>query len=424
MVRLKKSSRISGFYKLPPEERLEKVKEFADLSEEEADTLRETGSLDIESADKMLENVAGTIELPVGIAVNFLIEGKDYLIPMTIEESSVVAAASKAAKIARVKGGFETKSTDPHMIGQIQVTDLENIEETKDKIESKKDEILKLANEQDPVLVDLGGGAKDLEVREINTDSGKMLIVHLIIDTRDAMGANAVNTMSEAVAPMIERISGGRTLLRIISNLADRRKAKARAVFDKKELGGEEVVDGILKAYHFASADPYRCATHNKGIMNGIQAVALSTGNDTRALEAGAHAFAATNGSYDSLTSWRKKDNGDLVGEIEVPIAVGTIGGATKVNPVSKTCLKILNVDSSQELAEVMAAVGLAQNLAALRALASEGIQKGHMRLHARNIAATAGAEGDLVDKVADQMIEEDNISSDRAIEILEELRE
>jgi len=417
-------SRIPGFYKLSPEERLKKVKELARLSGEEADILKKTGSLDIESADKMLENVVGTIELPLGLAVNFLINGKDYLVPMAIEESSVVAAASKAAKIARINGGFEAESTKPHMIGQIQITDLENVELAKDKIENKKQEILKLANEQDPVLVDLGGGAKDLEVREIHTESGKMLIVHLIVDTRDAMGANAVNTMVEAVAPMIEGISGGNVVLRIISNLADRRMAKAKAVFDKEELGGEEVVERIIKAYHFASSDPYRCATHNKGIMNGIQSVALATGNDTRALEAGAHAYAAIQGGYDSLTSWRKNEDGDLIGEIEIPIAVGTIGGATKVNPVSKVCLKILNVNSSRELSEVMAAVGLAQNLAALRALASEGIQRGHMRLHARNIAATAGAEGDLIDKVADRMIEEDDIGSDRAMEILEELKE
>lgn len=418
---LNKSSRISGFYKLSPEDRLNKVKDFANLSTEEVEILKNTGALNIETADKMLENVVGTFELPLGIAVNFSINNKDYLIPMAIEESSVVAAASNAAKIARKKGGFETESDPPQMIGQIQITDLENISEAKKEIEDSEKQILELANEQDPVLVELGGGAKGLEVRQIDTESGKMLIVHLIIDTRDAMGANAVNTMTEAVAPLIERISGGKVFLRIISNLADKRLARAEAVFGKEELGGEETVEGILKAYHFASADPYRCATHNKGIMNGIQAVALATGNDTRALEAGAHAFASMKGRYESLTSWRKNKNGDLKGEIEIPIAVGTIGGATQVNPVTKTCLKILGVESSQELAEVMAAVGLAQNLAALRALASEGIQEGHMRLHARNIAANAGAKRELIDKVAQRMIDEDKISSDRASEILNE---
>lgn len=418
------SSRISGFYKLDPKEKLEKVKEFAGLSDEDVETLERTGSLNIQQADRMLENAIGTIELPVSIAVNFLINGKDYLVPMAIEESSVVAAASNGAKIARSNGGFETESTPPQMIGQIQVTELEDIEEARESIESNKEKILELANQQDPVLVDLGGGAKDLEVREIDTKSGKMLIVHLIIDTRDAMGANVVNTMSEAVAPLIEKITGGEPLLRIVSNLADKRICRAKAVFDKDEMGGEGTVDGILKAYHFADADPYRCATHNKGIMNGIQAVALATGNDTRALEAGAHAYATQEGEYGSLTKWEKNGDGDLVGEIEIPISAGIIGGATKINPVAEISLKILNVDSAKEFGEVMAAVGLAQNFAALRALASEGIQEGHMKLHARNIASLAGADEELVDPVAERMIGEDKISTDRAEEILEEMRE
>lgn len=419
-----KSSRISGFYKLDPEDRLEKVKEFADLSDEDIEILGKTGSLNIRQADRMLENAIGTIELPVSIAVNFLINDDDYLIPMSIEESSVVAAASNGAKIARSKGGFKTESTPPHMIGQIQVTELENIEEARESIESNREKILELANQQDPVLVDLGGGAKDLEIREIDTKSGEMLIVHLIIDTRDAMGANVVNTMSESVAPLIEKITDGKTLLRIVSNLAEKRICRAKAVFDKDEMGGEETVDGILKAYHFADADPYRCATHNKGIMNGIQAVALATGNDTRALEAGAHAYATLDGGYNSLTKWEKNEDGDLVGEIEIPISAGIIGGATKINPVAEISLKILNVDSAKEFGEVMAAVGLAQNFAALRALASEGIQEGHMKLHARNIASLAGADEDLVDSVAERMIEEDKISTDRAEEILEEMKE
>lgn len=416
------SSRIPGFYKLNPEERLEKIKEFANLSGEETEFIGETGSLGIKQADKMLENSIGTLELPLSIAVNFLINGKDYLIPMAIEESSVVAAASNAAKMAREKGGFETESTPPHMIGQIQVTNVEDIEKAKESIESQKEKIIELANQQDPILIDLGGGAKDLEVREIDTQSGKMIIVHLIIDTRDAMGANVTNTMSEAVAPKIEELTGGNVILRIVSNLADRRIFRAEAVFDKEELGGEEAVDRIVRAYHFAAADPYRCATHNKGIMNGIDAIVLATGNDFRAIEAGAHTYASLDGRYKPLTEWEKNDEGDLVGRIEIPLSMGTIGGATEINPVAKTCIKILDVESSSELGEVMAAVGLAQNLAALRALASEGIQEGHMKLHARNIASLAGAEEDLVDEVAERMIEEEKISTDRAQKILEEL--
>lgn len=408
---------------MSPRERLEKVKEFSNLSKEEVEILREAGALKIEQGDKMIENVVSSLELPLGIAVNFLINEKDYLIPMATEESSVVAAASNAAKMARSKGGFKAESNPPHMIGQIQVTDLEDTEQAKKEIESKKEEILKLANQQDQMLIELGGGAKDLEVRKIETESGPMLIIHLIIDTRDAMGANIVNTMCEAVAPLIEEATNGRVFLRIISNLADKRIARAKAVFDKDKLGGEKAVEGILKAYHFAAADPYRGATHNKGIMNGIDAVALATGNDTRALEAGAHSYAALGGEYKPLTTWKKDEGGNLVGEIEIPISAGIIGGSTQINPIAKTCLKILSVDSSQELAEVMAAVGLAQNLAALRALSAEGIQKGHMRLHARNIASLVGAEDEILEEIAGQMVSEENISTDRAKELIEEFR-
>lgn len=417
------SSKISGFYKLLPEERLAKVKEFANLTKEEVDILLKTGSLEIGQADKMVENVVGTLELPLGIAVNFLINEKDYLIPMVIEETSVIAAASNAAKMARARGGFEAESSLPEMIGQIQVTELDDVEKAKEAIEGEKENIIELANQQDPTIVKLGGGAKDLQIREIDTEEGKMLIVHLIVDTRDAMGANVVNTMAEAVAPLIEEITGGQVFLRIVTNLAERRTARAKAVFAKEELGGEEAVDGILKAYHFAAADPYRCATHNKGIMNGIEAIALATGNDTRALEAGAHAYASLGRNYEPLTTWKKDENGDLVGEIELPIAAGTVGGATKINPVSKTCLKILGIESAQELSEVMASVGLAQNLAALRALATEGIQEGHMRLHARNIAFLVGARDEMVEKVADRMVEEGEIDTARAKEILEEVQ-
>lgn len=417
-----KSSEISGFYKLSVDERLEIIKDLADLKGEEVSLLKKTGALDLGKADKMIENVIGTLELPLGIAVNFRINEKDYLIPMAIEEPSVVAAASNAAKMARDKGGFKTESTPPRMIGQIQVTNLDDIEEAKKEIEENKEEILELANKQDPVLIKLGGGAEDLELREIETQRGSMLIIHLVIDTRDAMGANVVNTMAEAVAPMIERITGGRVYLRIVSNLAAHRLAQAKAVFSKEVLGGEEVVDGILEAYAFAAADPYRCATHNKGVMNGIIALALATGNDTRALESGAHSFSAINDGYKPLTKWGKDEEGNLIGEIEVPVAVGIIGGATKVNPMARISLKILGVESARELGEVMAALGLAQNLAALRALSAEGIQSGHMRLHARNVATTAGAEGELVDKVSSRLIEEGQINVERAKEILNEL--
>lgn len=421
MNKLSESSRFSKFYELDLEERLEEVKKFSDLSEEEADIIKKTGALELDNADNMIENTIGTQEIPLGIAVNFKINGKDFLIPMCIEESSVIAAASNAAKKARKTGGFKTESTSPKMIGQIQLTDLNDIEKAEKKIEREEETILKLAN-QESSLKERGGGAEEIKTRTIETDSGEMLIVHLIIDTRDAMGANVVNTMVESISPTIEEITGGEVILRILSNLADKRIAKAKATFSKAELGGEKIVDRIIKANQFAKADPYRCATHNKGIMNGIEAVALATGNDTRALEAGAHGFAAKNGSYQPLTSWKKDEEGNLKGMIEVPVPVGIIGGATETNPIAKICLKILDIDSSQELGEIMAAVGLAQNLAALRALASEGIQEGHMRLHARNIATMAGAEGDMIDKVAQKLIDEENISQTRASEILEEI--
>jgi hydroxymethylglutaryl-CoA reductase len=417
-----KTSRISGFYKLSPEERLKIVKEFAGLSDEEANAIKNTGCLQVEQVDRMIENVIGVMEVPLGIAVNFLINGKDYLIPMAIEEPSVVAAASNAARIARVKGGFKTESTEPIMIGQIQLTGIADPVEAKRRIFDRKSEILDLANKQDPILVKLGGGAKDLEVNIVETTEGSMVIVHLLVDCRDAMGANAVNTMAEAVASLIEEITGGKVFLRIISNLAVYRLARAEAVFSKDALGGEEVVDGILKAYAFAAADPYRCATHNKGIMNGITAITLATGNDTRAIEAGAHAYAAFRGGYKPLTTYTKNEDGDLVGKIEIPVAVGTVGGATAVHPVAKANLKILGVKSARELGEIMAAVGLAQNLAALRALATEGIQRGHMALHARNIAVMAGAKGDMIDKVVERLVEEKRVRLDRAKEILEEL--
>ena len=419
-----KTSQLPRFYKLSPEERLDAVKEFAELSDEEVRLLKRTGAIELGQANRMIENVVGTTELPLGIATNFLINCRDYLIPMAIEEPSVVAAASNAAKMARVKGGFRTSSTEPIMVGQIQLVSTENPSRAREKILANKERILAKANEQDPILVKLGGGARDIEARVLDTEAGPMVIVHLLVDVRDAMGANIVNTMCEAVAPTIEDLTGGQVYLRIVSNLATRRLARAEAVFAKGELGGEEVVNGILRAYAFATADPYRCATHNKGIMNGIIAIALATANDTRALEAGAHAYAAFGGAYKPLTIWEKTSDGDLRGKIELPIAVGTIGGATEVHPVARVCRKILGVRTANELAEVMAAVGLAQNLAAIRALVAEGIQRGHLKLHARNVAATVGAKGELIDFVAKRMVEEGKVSFDRAVAILKELEQ
>jgi len=415
------TSNISGFYKLDPEERLKQVREFAGLGREEVETLRNTGVLK-DLADRMVENVIGVMEVPLGVATNFLINEKDYLIPMAIEEPSVVAAASNAAKMARVKGGFKTESTDPKMIGQIQLTGIADPTKAKDAILENKGKIIEIANEQDPILVKFSGGAKDVEVRVIDTIKGEMVVVHLIVDCRDAMGANAVNTMAESVAPFVEEITGGKVFLRIISNLAVYRLARAKAVFAKDAIGGQEVVDGIITAYAFADADPYRCTTHNKGIMNGISAVVLATGNDTRAIEAGAHSYAGVTGRYRPLTKYEKNEDGDLVGSIELPMAVGLIGGATAVHPTAKANVKILGVKTANELAEVIAAVGLAQNFAALRALATEGIQKGHMMLHARNMAVTAGASPEMVDEVVKRLIEEKKVRMDRAKEIIEEL--
>ncbi len=417
------SSRIPGFYKMSVKERLEKVAEFAGLSEDEKKLLISTASLSIEIADRMIENVIGTFELPIGVATNFLIDGKDYLIPMVIEEPSVVAAASNAAKMARVRGGFTTDYTGSVMIGQVQVTKLKNPNAARFDVLKNKDEIISKANECDPILTKLGGGCRDVEARVIETAAGRMLIVHLLVDVKDAMGANAVNTMCEAVAPLIERITGGKVYLRIISNLATYRLARAKAVFDKKAIGGEDVVEGIMNAYAFASADPYRCATHNKGIMNGISALVIATGNDFRAVEAGAHSYAALRG-YKPLTHYEVDAEGNLVGTIELPIAVGTVGGATNVNPLARICLKILGVKSSEELARVAAAVGLAQNFAALRALATEGIQRGHMELHARNVAIAAGAVGEEIDRVVEIMVRERKIRLDYARELVEKIRQ
>lgn len=416
-----KSSAISGFYKLSPKERLEIVSDFADLSEEERNLLENTGSLSLDLADRMIENVVGVMPLPLGIAVNFLINKRDYMIPMAIEEPSVVAAASYAGKMVRKGGGFHTSSTSPIMIGQIQAVGIKDPYAAKMRVLQAKEKILQKANSQDPVLVSVGGGAKSLDAKVIHTARGPMLITELHVDCRDAMGANAVNTMAEAVAPIIERVTGGRVYLRIISNLATKRLARAWCKVPKEAVGGEEVVDGIVDAYAFAATDPYRASTHNKGVLNGITAVVTATCNDHRAIEAGAHAYAARNGRYIPLSTWEKNGDGDLVGSIELPMAVGIIGGAVQSHPIAKIALKILGVEKAREFAEVLAAVGLAQNLGALRALANEGIQQGHMSLHARNIAVAAGATGKLVDWVAGKMVEEGKVRMDRAKELIQQ---
>ena len=417
-----KDSRISGFYKLSREDRVKKLKEVTGLGDEDLGPLVDPGRVDLSVLDHMIENVVGSMTLPLGIATNFLVNEKDYLVPMAIEEPSVVAAASNAARMAREHGGFSATDTGPNMIAQIQVVDVPKPEEAKAKIIEKKDELIALANEQDPILVRFGGGARDLRIRIFDSKVGMMLVTEIIVDTRDAMGANVVNTMAEALAPRIEKITGGRVILRILSNLAEFRLVRVKATFDKEMLGGEDVVNDIIAAYAFAEADPYRCSTHNKGIMNGIDSVVIATGNDFRAIEAGAHSYAAMNG-YSSLTKYEKSPDGHLLGSIEIPMAVGLVGGATKVHPVARACVKILGVETATELGHVIASVGLAQNLAALRALVSEGIQKGHMALHARNVAATAGARGDQVDIVAERLVKEKNVKVERAKEILEELK-
>ncbi len=417
-------SDISGFYKLSFEERQQKISKIINLNEEEIKLLQNIGYFVPKQIDTLIENVIGSYQLPFGLAFNFKINNKDYIIPMVIEEPSVVAAASNAAKFARKHGGFFSENVKSVMISQIQITQIQDIEYVRKQILDNKDQILKIANEQDPLLNELGGGALDLEIRELDTRRGKMLIIHLLVNVLDAMGANIVNTMAEAVSPYIEEVTEGKIYLRILSNLATHRIAKSKATFDKDLLGGTQVVEGILNAYEFALADPYRATTHNKGIMNGIVALTLATGNDTRAIESGAHAFASLSGKYSPLTKFELDSKGNLVGEIEVPLALGIIGGMTKIHPMARLALKILNVKSASELSQVGAALGLAQNVAALRALASEGIQKGHMALHSRNIAKIAGVPDELIEKVAKKMIEEKKIRVDYAKEILQKIND
>ena len=414
-----KKSNYSGFYKLSVEERLDEVVKFANLDKEDIENIKNTDALDISKADNMVENVIGRFTLPMGVVLNFKINDKDYIIPMVSEEASVIAAASNAAKLARSSGGFYTSNTGSIMIAQIQIVGVKDVNYTRMVIYENKEKILKICNDKDPVLVKFGGGALDIDVRVIETNFENMVILHLKVNTLDAMGANAVNTMAEAVAPFIETITGGTVYLRILSNLAIERLVRARTKIKKEELGGEEVVDKIILAYTFAEADPFRATTHNKGIMNGISAVVLATGNDTRAIEAGAHAYASITGSYKPLTKWEKDNNGDLVGTIELPLALGLVGGATKIHPTAKTVVKILGVKSATELGEIVASVGLAQNLAAIKALATEGIQRGHMSLHAKNIASVAGAKGEELDRIVKKMIEDKNINLEYAKSLL-----
>ncbi|QGU96121.1 hydroxymethylglutaryl-CoA reductase, degradative [Clostridium bovifaecis] len=416
-----KTSAYSGFFKLSPQERLREVSEFTGITETEQKIIGESGALDMDKADHMIENVIGKFELPMAVALNFKINNKDYVIPMVTEEPSVVAAASNAAKMARDSGGFFASNTGSVMIAQVQVINVPDPKYAQIKIYENKDKIIEMCNEKDPVLVKFGGGMQDLDVRVIDSIIGKMVIVHLKVNTLDAMGANAVNTMAEAVAPFIEGLTGGKVYLRILSNLAVHRLARSRVIIKKETLGGEDVVDSIIAAYAFAEADPFRAVTHNKGIMNGISAVVLATGNDTRAIESGAHAYASLTGSYKPLTTWEKNKDGDLVGTIEMPMAVGLVGGATKIHPAAQTAVKMLGVNSAAELGEIIASVGLAQNFAAIRALATEGIQKGHMSLHARNLATVAGAKGDVLEAIVSKMIKEKNVRLEYAQELMKE---
>ncbi len=420
---------FSGYYKKSITERQEILAKEFSLTQEELALLQKEGSLKFEIADRMIENVIGTFPLPLGIATNFNIDGKDYIIPFALEEPSVVAAASNAAKLSN---GFTTDSDEPIMIGQIQLVKVSNSKDALKKILENKKSLLEYATTIDPILVKFGGGPRDLTCELLSTPRGEMVVVHLLVDVRDAMGANAVNSMCEKLAPKLEEITSGEARLKILSNLAVYRKARAKTVWTKEKLGestkgefkGEDVVEYILDAFEFARATQFRATTNNKGIMNGIDSVVIATGNDFRAIESGAHSFAAFGHPYNTLTKYYKNKNGDLVGEIELPLALGLVGGATKVHPLAQISLKILGVKTAQELARIIASVGLAQNFAALRALATSGIQAGHMKLHAKNIAAQAGATGEEINIVSQKMIEAKEINQLKAESILKELRE
>lgn len=415
------NSSIPKFNEKTRDEKLKTLESLCGLSKEDLEILKNDGGISFNQANNMIENAIGTLSFPLGIATNFTINGQDYLIPMVIEEPSVVAASSKAAKIARKHGGFVMTADESYSIGQIQVVDVD-VKPSIQKIMKSTEEIIKLANSKSKTLSQMNKGAKEVSCKEVETKSGKMIVVELLIDVGDAMGANVTNTMCESIAPLIEQITGGRTILRILSNYSTKRLVRGKAIFDKDEVGGEKIIDNILWAYEFAANDPYRAVTHNKGIMNGIIAVANSTGQDTRAIEAAAHAYASRQGKYTSITTWKKDKNGNLVGEIELPMSVGTVGGIINIHPMIKVCTKILGVKSAKELACIMGAVGLAQNFSAIRALASEGIQKGHMKLHAKNIVASAGIPTEKADEVISRMVKEGNISVTRAKEIFQEL--
>lgn len=424
------NSALPNFRALTPAQRLEHVAAVTALSAEEARLIAEPGALGTDRANGMIENVVGTFDLPFGVAGYFQVNGRDYVVPMVVEEPSVVAAASFMAKLARDDGGFQASSSGPLMRAQVQVLGISDPYGARQALLRQRDEILAVANGRDKVLIGLGGGCKDIEVHVFpDTPRGAMIVMHLIVDVRDAMGANTVNTMAEAVSPLVESITGGSVRLRILSNLADLRLARARVrltpdTLATRERSGAEIIEGVIDAYTFAAIDPYRAATHNKGIMNGVDPVIVATGNDWRAVEAGAHAYACRGGRYTSLTHWEKDTSGALVGTIEMPMPVGLVGGATRTHPLAQLALKILDVRSAQELGEVAVAVGLAQNLGALRALATEGIQRGHMALHARNIALVAGATGDEVDRIARRMADEHDVRTDRALALLQELRQ
>ncbi len=415
-------SSISKFFEKSRKDRLDIIGNFANLSEEELNILENVnGGISFDKADKMIENAIGTFSLPLGIATNFKINNKDYVVPMVIEEPSVIAAASKGAKVARIKGGFEVTADESYSIGQIQILNTDTTVAIK-KIQEQTSEILELANSKSNTLSKMNKGAKEVTCKVIDTPSGSMLIVELLIDVGDAMGANVTNTMCEAVSPLLEKITGGKALLRILSNYSTRRMVKAKAIFEKESVGGEAVVDNIILAFEFADNDVYRAVTHNKGIMNGIISVANAVGQDSRAIEAAANAYAAISGKYRSLSKWSKDNDGNLVGVLEIPLSVGIVGGIANVHPVAKICAKILNVESAQELACVMTATGLAQNYSAIRALSTEGIQKGHMRLHARNLAAAAGATPEQIDSIVEKMVQANSISLDKAKELLHQI--
>ncbi len=420
-------SRIPGFYNLTLAQRLAALAQHGELTEEDLVVLSGQAGLAAEQADHMIENVVGTHALPLGIALNFIVNGREVLVPMAIEEPSVVAGASFMAKLARAGGGFTAQADPPEMIGQVQLLCIADLPAARQAVLEQKVQLLADIAGLDPVLKNLGGGPRDLQARIIEVSPiGPFLVVHLIYDVRDAMGANAVNTAVERLAPQLEKITSGKAHLRILSNLADRRLARAHCTIPLRELAfdtysAEDVREGIISAWAFAEADPYRAATHNKGIMNGVDPVVIATGNDWRAIEAGAHAYAARNGRYTSLSTWGQDKQGNLVGELEMPMAVGIVGGATQVHPVARAALKLMGVTTAGQLAEIIVCVGLAQNLAALRALATEGIQRGHMGLHARQVAIAAGAQGDEIERLAARMVAEKTVRIDRASEILAE---